>query len=49
MVIGKALKNNDELIKDEKSKSNLLKNIKYYPKIPHFLPKYQMMKINNQN
>ena len=40
MIIGKALKNNDELIKDEKKKQNLLKNIKYYLKILHFLQKY---------
>ena len=40
MIVGKALKYNNELIKDEKKEIEFAKNIKFYLKILHFLLKY---------
>ena len=40
MIVGKALKNNEELINDEKKEIAFVKNIKYYQKIQHYLQKY---------
>ena len=37
VIIGKALKNNEELIKDEQNEIKFAKNIKYYLKTLHFL------------
>ena len=39
MIVGKALKNNEELIKDKNLEINFAKNIKYYLKIQLFLPR----------
>jgi hypothetical protein len=37
VIVGKALKNNEELIKDEQNEIKFAKNIKYYLKTLHFL------------